>query len=146
MTVSGSLLARLQTDRGAALPAAFPFGFDTLTTPPLRHVEPVWPASGEPLQAIAKDDGGGTYFLCGGGDGEDRPVLFADSEGACGVVGATLRDALLLLIALPCASEALHGERQGRVMDEPGPASPARAGRRRVHRGGGPRGPAGDAL
>ena len=114
---SGSLLARLEADREAATLACHPFefdtGFDTIT-----HCEPVWLASGAPLEPIAKDHGGGTYFLCGEGDGEDRPVVFADSEGHSGVMGATLRDALLLMIGLPCAGEALYWERQGRTMDE----------------------------
>ncbi|MBL1099280.1 hypothetical protein [Streptomyces coffeae] len=117
MTTSGSLLARLKADRQAALLADFPFEFDTLMDS-ITHVEPVRLASGAPLEPIAKDHGGGTYFLCGEGDGEDRPVLFADSEGSAGVVGTNLRDALLLLIGLPCSGEALHGERQGREMDE----------------------------
>ena len=69
-----SLLARLKADGEAAALACHPFefdtGFDTIT-----HVEPVWLASGAPLEPIAKDHGGGTYFLCGEGDGEDRPVL-----------------------------------------------------------------------
>jgi len=114
-----SLLARLKADRKADILACFPFEFDMLTGyGPVTHCEPVWLASGAPLEPIAKDDGGGTYFLCGHGDGEDRPVLHADSEGHSGVMGATLRDALLLKIALPCAGEALYRERQGRTMDE----------------------------
>ncbi|MEU1465989.1 hypothetical protein ABZ467_36215 [Streptomyces sp. NPDC005727] len=45
-------------------------------------------------------------------------MLFADSEGSAGIVGANLRDALLLLAALPCAGQALHLERQGRIVGE----------------------------
>ncbi|MET8299190.1 hypothetical protein ABZW02_35010, partial [Streptomyces sp. NPDC005180] len=101
MTASGSLLSRLRADREAALLADFPFAFDTLIDT-ITHVEPVRLASGAPLEPIAKDHGGGTYFLCGEGDGEDRPVLFADSEGSAGVIGTDLREALLLLIGLPC--------------------------------------------
>ncbi|MEU3300830.1 hypothetical protein ABZ729_13520 [Streptomyces sp. NPDC006678] len=117
MTASGSLLSRLRADREAALLADFPFAFDTLIDT-ITHVEPVRLASGAPLEPIAKDHGGGTYFLCGEGDGEDRPVLFADSEGSAGVIGTDLREALLLLIGLPCSGEALHRERKGLVMDE----------------------------
>ncbi|MFD8542516.1 hypothetical protein [Streptomyces sp. NPDC059649] len=120
MKTSGSLLDRLKADREAALLADFPFEFDTLVEAfgPLTHVEPVRLASGAPLEPIAKDHGGGTYFLCGEGDDEHRPVLFADSEGSAGLIGTNLRDALLLLIALPCADEALHWEKAGREMDE----------------------------
>ncbi|WP_063734505.1 hypothetical protein [Streptomyces sp. RTd22] len=112
-----SLLARLKSDREAATLACHPFEFDT-DFDTITHIEPVWLASGAPLEPIAKDHGGGTYFLCGEGDGEDRPVVHADSEGHSGVMGATLRDALLLKIALPCAGAALYRERQGRTMDE----------------------------
>ena len=116
---SESLLARLKADSKADMLACFPFEFDILSQfGPVTHCEPVWLASGAPLEPIAKDDGGGTYFLCGEGGGEDRPVVHADSEGHSGVAGATLRDALLLMIGLPCAGEALHRERRGRTMDE----------------------------
>ncbi|WP_030796490.1 hypothetical protein [Streptomyces sp. NRRL S-337] len=120
MQTSESLLKRLKVDPEAAQLADFPFEFDTLVAAfgPLTHVEPVRLASGVPLDPIAKDHSGGTYFLCGEGDDEDRPVLFADSEGSAGLIGTTLRDALLLLIGLPCADEALHWEEEGRIMDE----------------------------
>ncbi|MGR3936768.1 hypothetical protein [Streptomyces sp. BRA346] len=114
-----SLLTRLKSDRRAALLADHPYAFDTdARFGPHSHVERVWLVSGAPLEPIAKDHGGGTYFLCGEGDGEDRPVVHADSEGHSGVMGATLRDALLLMIGLPCAGGALYWERQGRTMDE----------------------------
>ncbi|MEU1710909.1 hypothetical protein ABZ478_37395 [Streptomyces sp. NPDC005706] len=120
MTSSSSLLGLLRDDSRAAELAEWPFDFDILVARygPITHVEPVRLASGEPLEAIAKDGGGGTYFFCGAGDGEDRPVLFADSEGSAGIVGANLRDALLLLATLPCAGQALNLERQGRIVDE----------------------------
>ncbi|MFE6159252.1 hypothetical protein ACFQ7F_10100 [Streptomyces sp. NPDC056486] len=120
MTSSPSMLGLLRSDPKAAELAEWPFDFDThvVRHGPITHVEPVHLASGEPLEAIAKDGGGGTYFLCGAGDGEDRPVLFADSEGSAGIVGANLRDALLLMAVLPCADRALNLESQGRAMDE----------------------------
>ncbi|MEU6843889.1 hypothetical protein ABZ930_18620 [Streptomyces sp. NPDC046716] len=120
MTSSPSLLRLLRDDPRAAELATWPFDFEPGPAGDGRitHVEPVRLASGEPLEAIAKDGGGGTYFLCGSGDGEDRPVLFADSEGSAGIVGADLRAALLLIAALPCAGQAVNLERQGHVMDE----------------------------
>ncbi|MFE4450637.1 hypothetical protein [Streptomyces sp. NPDC056796] len=133
MTSSTSLLGLLRDDPRAAELAEWPFGFDTrvVSHEPITHVEPVRLASGEPLEAIAKDDGGGTYFLCGAGDGEDRPVLFADSEGSAGIIGTNLRDALLLLAVLPCAGQALSLERQGPRRGRDGAAGVAgRRGRR----------------
>ncbi|MFD6274836.1 hypothetical protein ACFWFI_04555 [Streptomyces sp. NPDC060209] len=120
MTSWPSLLGLLRNDPKAAELAEWPFDFDihVVRHGPITHVEPVHLASGEPLEAIAKDGGGGTYFLCGAGDGEDRPVLFADSEGSAGIIGVNLRDALLLLAALPCAGQALSLEYQGRAVDE----------------------------
>ncbi|WP_369202228.1 hypothetical protein [Streptomyces sp. PU-14G] len=120
MATSRPLLDRLKADHEAAQLASFPFEFDILARAygPLTHVEPVRLASGAPLEPIAKDHGGGTYFFCGEGDGEDRPVLFADSEGSAGMVGTGLREALLLLVGLPCSGEALYWEREGRQMDE----------------------------
>jgi hypothetical protein len=119
-TASTSLLGLLRDDPRAAELATWPFDFDTEVGRygPITHVEPVRLASGEPLEPIAKDGGGGTYFLCGAGSGEDRPVLFADSEGYCGVVGATVRDALLLMAVLPGAFTAVRLEAEGQVMDE----------------------------
>ncbi|MFI0237835.1 hypothetical protein [Streptomyces sp. NPDC016845] len=117
---SSGLLGLFRDDPRAAELAAMLFDFDADVARygPITHVEPVRLASGEPLEAIAKDAGGGTYFLCGTGGGEDRPVLLADSEGSAGLIGASLRDALLLMAALPCADRALRLEKQGRVVDE----------------------------
>ncbi|WP_394436968.1 hypothetical protein [Streptomyces sp. SGAir0957] len=117
---SPTLLELLRGDPRAAHLAAVlvDLDADVARYGPITHVEPVHLASGEPLEAIAHNGAGGTYFLCGTGDGEDRPVLFADSEGSAGIIGTTLRDALLLMAALPCADRALRLEKQGREVDE----------------------------
>ncbi|MET7933323.1 hypothetical protein [Streptomyces sp. NPDC005322] len=118
MTRARTLLDRLRNDPRAAELATHPFDFDVDTGD--HHVEPVRLASGAPLEGIAGDAGGGTYFLCGDDGGEDRPVLFADSEGSAGVIGTNLTEALQLMIGLPCWDEALYRERQlGRELDEP---------------------------
>lgn len=44
---------------------------------------PVRLRSGARLDAIAGDGAGGSFFLCGEGD-EERPVLYASSEGEAG--------------------------------------------------------------
>lgn len=73
--------------------AAFPFNFDLDRA---DHGEPVRLASGRPLEPIAGDDMGGTYFLCA-----DGPVLYADWEGSAGVIGSSVDEALELLVGLP---------------------------------------------
>ncbi|GGM11562.1 hypothetical protein GCM10010129_64470 [Streptomyces fumigatiscleroticus] len=88
-------LRLLRQNRRLAALAAFPFGFD-LERAALGHVEPVRLASGGPLQVVAGDDTGGTYFVCA-----DGCVLYADSEGSAGVIGASVDEALELLIGLP---------------------------------------------
>ncbi|MGQ4384853.1 hypothetical protein [Streptomyces sp. SAS_270] len=73
--------------------AAFPFDFDLERA---DHVEPVRLASGGPLQPVAGDDTGGTYFVCG-----DGSVLYADSEGSAGIIGNSVDEALETIIGLP---------------------------------------------
>ncbi|PSK93677.1 hypothetical protein CLV63_11684 [Murinocardiopsis flavida] len=63
------------------------------------HVEDVHLRSGAPLDPIGGEDSGGTYFLCGDGDDEQRPVLHADSEGNATYIGLNLRWALELLLS-----------------------------------------------
>jgi hypothetical protein len=74
--------------------AEFPFDF-SLAHARYGHVEPVRLASGGPLEVIAGDAGGGTYFVC-----EDGSVLYADSEGSAGIVGSDVDEALEILIGL----------------------------------------------
>ena len=86
-------LQLLRQDTALAELAAFPFDFDLDRA---DHVEPVRLASGGPLQPIAGDDTGGTYFVCG-----DGSVLYADSEGSAGIIGNSVDEALEMLIGLP---------------------------------------------
>ncbi|MFD0276814.1 hypothetical protein ACFVHB_23310 [Kitasatospora sp. NPDC127111] len=65
-----------------------------------EHVEEVVLASGESLEPIAGDGAGGTYFLCGEG-GDERPVLYADSEGGAALVAIGLPELIRLLLAVP---------------------------------------------
>ncbi|MER6732274.1 hypothetical protein [Streptomyces puniciscabiei] len=75
--------------------AALPFEFD-LDRARHGHVEPVRLASGGPLEVIAGDDSGGTYFLCA-----DGSMLYADSEGGAGIIGTSADEALEIMIGLP---------------------------------------------
>lgn len=88
-------LRLLRQDRRLAELAAFPFDFD-LDRAAHGHVEEVCLASGRPLEMVAGDDTGGTYFVCA-----DGSVLYADSEGAAGVIGSSIDEALELVIGLP---------------------------------------------
>ncbi|MBE1534863.1 DUF6745 domain-containing protein [Actinomadura algeriensis] len=64
---------------------------------PHEHVEAVHLYCGAPLYAFAGHSTGGTYFLCG--DGPRRPVLYADSEGGCQVLGRDLEEALRFMVS-----------------------------------------------
>ncbi|MYS18746.1 hypothetical protein GA0115240_10091 [Streptomyces sp. DvalAA-14] len=65
--------------------------------------------SGAPLQAIAGDGGGGTYYQVGAGTGAGRPVLYAGFEGEGGLIAESLPEALELLIGLPYWQDCLPG-------------------------------------
>ncbi|MFC4034906.1 hypothetical protein ACFO3J_26060 [Streptomyces polygonati] len=73
------------------------------------HGEEIRLPSGVPLQAIAGDGGGGTYYQVGVGSDADRPVLYAGSEGEGGLIAESLREALELLIGLPYWQDCLPG-------------------------------------
>ncbi|MGW9027260.1 hypothetical protein ACWGQ5_24430 [Streptomyces sp. NPDC055722] len=64
------------------------------------HVEDVHLASGAALEGFAGDGAGGTYFFCGEG-GEERPILYADSEGGAALVAIGLPELLRLLLVAP---------------------------------------------
>ncbi|WP_406863720.1 hypothetical protein ABZO31_26125 [Streptomyces sp. HUAS MG47] len=87
------LLSTLRARPRLAELAAYPFNFDVARA---DHGEEVVLASGAPLEPIAGDDTGGTYFLCDGG-----AVLYASSEGEAGLIGDSVTEALELLIGLP---------------------------------------------
>ncbi|MFD3946730.1 hypothetical protein [Streptomyces sp. NPDC058579] len=73
--------------------AEFPFNFDIGRA---YHVEDVHLASGASLEAIAGDDTGGTYFLCGG-----AAVLHASSDGYASLLADSVTEALEMLVRLP---------------------------------------------
>ncbi|CCH16962.1 hypothetical protein [Micromonospora lupini] len=64
------------------------------------HVEDVHLASGAALEGFAGDGSGGTYFFCGDG-GEERPILYADSEGGATLVAIGVQQLLQLLLVAP---------------------------------------------
>ncbi|MFF2549739.1 hypothetical protein ACFVUS_02020 [Nocardia sp. NPDC058058] len=80
------------------------------------HVEPVHLASGARLEGFAGDGTGGTFFFCGEG-GDERPILYADSEGSAGLIAVGLPELLRLLFVLPwwrdCPSFTVAESRAG---------------------------------
>lgn len=64
------------------------------------HSEAVHLASGDALEGLAGDGAGGTFFFCGEG-GEERPVLYADSEGGAALIAIGLPELLRLLLVVP---------------------------------------------
>ncbi|MET9534785.1 hypothetical protein ABZY02_30205 [Streptomyces sp. NPDC006649] len=93
MTVYGRAIGLLGDRPELAEAAARPFGFDLAGA---AHGAAVRLASGAPLEAVAGDGTGGTYFVCGGG-----PVLYASADGAAGLVAASADEALELTVGLP---------------------------------------------
>ncbi|MFM9627632.1 MULTISPECIES: hypothetical protein [Streptomyces] len=83
------------------------------------HGEEVHLASGARLEGFAGDAAGGTYFFCGDG-GEDRPVLYADSEGRAALVAVGLPELLRLLLVVPWWRDctAFTAEQSGQLAAE----------------------------
>lgn len=66
--------------------------------------------SGVPLEPVAGDGGGGTYYQVGDlAEGDGRPVLYVSAEGEAGLVAGSLREALELVVGLPYWQDCLPG-------------------------------------
>ncbi|MDT9686805.1 hypothetical protein Q5762_00250 [Streptomyces sp. P9(2023)] len=109
------VLELLRTRPDLAELAAFPFDFDIGRA---YHVEEVHLASGASLEAIAGDDTGGTYFLCGG-----TAVLHASSDGYASLLADSVGEALEILVRLPAWCENVSAE-----LDEEGLLAAVREG------------------
>ncbi|TGZ10616.1 hypothetical protein [Streptomyces rhizosphaericola] len=92
-----SLIAAVRAQDEAARFLSWPGDFELDRS---DHVEEVHLASGAALEVFAGDGSGGTYFFCGEG-GEERPVLYADSEGGAALVAVDLPELLRLLLVAP---------------------------------------------
>lgn len=92
-----SLIAAVREQDEAARFLAWPGQFDLDRW---DHVEEVELVSGAALEGFAGDGAGGTYFFCGDG-GEERPILYADSEGGADLVAIGLPELLRLLLVAP---------------------------------------------
>ncbi|UPZ33829.1 hypothetical protein MUK60_42150 [Streptomyces sp. LRE541] len=92
-----SLIAAVHEQEEAARFLAWPGDFDLNRG---DHVEEVHLASGTALEGFAGDGSGGTYFFCGEGS-EERPILYADSEGRAALVAIGLPELVRLLLVAP---------------------------------------------
>lgn len=92
-----SLIAAVRAQDEAARFLAWPGDFELDRS---DHGEEVHLASGAALEGFAGDGSGGTYFFCGEG-GEERPVLYADSEGGAALIAVGLPEVLRLLLVAP---------------------------------------------
>lgn len=92
-----SLIAAVREQEEAARFLAWPGDFDLDRG---DHVEDVHLASGAVLEGFAGDGAGGTFFFCGEG-GEERPILYADSEGGAALVAVGLPELVRLLLVVP---------------------------------------------
>ncbi|MGW2640200.1 hypothetical protein [Streptomyces sp. NPDC001348] len=106
MTTSDALLRRLEQDSSLAAALAWPGDFDMGRRDPVEDL--VLP-SGGPLHPVAGCGAGGTYFLCGEAGDEERPVLYADSEGQATLIGADLVEAVTLIAVLPSWRDLAKG-------------------------------------
>ncbi|MFD9792529.1 hypothetical protein ACFWXK_16435 [Streptomyces sp. NPDC059070] len=97
MRGSINLLQRIEEDAEVAGLLADPFEFDVRRK---AGDESARLASGLPIEAIAGDFAGGTFYLCGA-DGSARSVLYASSEGDAGIIAADLNEALELVVGFP---------------------------------------------
>ncbi|WP_369225136.1 hypothetical protein AB5J52_30305 [Streptomyces sp. R39] len=98
MTAPDDLLLRIEQEPSLAAALAWPGDFDVERRDP---VEDLALPTGIPLHPIAGCGAGGTYFLCGEAGAEERPVLYADSEGQAALIGADLVEAVTLVVVLP---------------------------------------------
>jgi hypothetical protein len=71
--------------------------------------------SGEPLEVVGRDAGGGYFCLYrGGGEGEPR-LLYVGSEGEAGVLARSLSEGLQMMIALPYWRDCLKFSGGGKL-------------------------------
>ncbi|MGW1728922.1 hypothetical protein ACWCQK_39435 [Streptomyces sp. NPDC002306] len=96
MTSSDHLLDLIQTTPEIDLLLRSSFGFDIHRK---HNGDDLRLASHAPLEAIAGEFAGGTYFLCAEQNGR-RPVVFASSEGEGGLLADDLAEGVEIIIGL----------------------------------------------
>ncbi|MFI5897781.1 hypothetical protein ACIA5D_47620 [Actinoplanes sp. NPDC051513] len=68
--------------------------------------EPVHLADGRTLTMFAGDASGGAFLFAGEG-GEERPVVYAGSEGTGGLIAMGVHEAVAMVVHLPSLHDAL---------------------------------------
>ncbi|WP_157528956.1 hypothetical protein [Nocardia sp. NRRL S-836] len=71
-------------------------------------------SSGVEMRKLAGDFSGGTFLACGP-VWSDCPVLYVSSEGQAGMIARNIKDALEILILLPCWHDCLSFSRGGNM-------------------------------
>ncbi|WP_150130476.1 hypothetical protein [Streptomyces sp. 150FB] len=104
MRDSIDLLQRVNEDRELAVLLADAFEFDVRRKAGSESPRLV---SGLPLEGIAGDFTGGTFYLCGTVS-SPRPVLYASSEGDAGIIATGLSQALALIVGFPYWRDSLE--------------------------------------
>ncbi|NUP49984.1 MAG: hypothetical protein HOW97_22130 [Catenulispora sp.] len=103
---SQSLLRLLADQPDTARDLSLVADFDITRRDPVENLSL---PSGEPLEVVAGDASGGSYYLVGPETAARRPVLYADSEGGASLVAADLAEALSVFIALAWWRDAGNG-------------------------------------
>lgn len=111
MHTSSDLLSVVRRDERLSALLATIFEFDTSRGDEGVDAEL---SSSLPLARLAGDFTGGTFFWCGRSD-EERPVLYASSEGQAGLIADTLGEALELVIGLPYWRDCLKYSGSGNL-------------------------------
>ena len=106
MTASRDLLRRIESDERVAGLLMLHGDFDISRRDPAEELAL---ANGLPLTPVAGDAAGGTYFLCGGPDEPEPPVLFTDSEGGAVLMAASLAEAVELIVQFPYWQDLPYG-------------------------------------
>ncbi|WP_149184207.1 hypothetical protein [Streptomyces sp. TRM49041] len=106
MTASDDLIRRIEQEPSLATALAWPGDFDVERRDPIEEL--ALPTR-NPLHPIAGCGAGGTYYLCGEAGAEERPVLYADSEGQATLIGADLFEAITLIVVLPLWRDLAKG-------------------------------------
>ncbi|MDI9889365.1 hypothetical protein QMZ92_34900 [Streptomyces sp. HNM0645] len=110
MSRSADLLRRLRDDPALVELLSYPFEFDIRRA---DYVDAPRLMSGISLEVVAGDFTGGKFYLCG--EGPDRPMLYASSEGEAGLIASDFSGALGLVVGLPYWRDCLKYSEDGDV-------------------------------
>jgi hypothetical protein len=74
-------------------------------------------ASGESVQVVGKDAGGGRFCLCPSSRDFKGRLLYVDSEGQAGVIARTLAEGIRMTVALPYWRDCLKFSGSGSLSE-----------------------------